>query len=210
VPGTIKEKLSQLCFLHPRPHSPPSKENRAQDPGKSTTFLLVPKLVVFGETLRKARRAYLSALKAAGEATWSEDLYKDLSWWRRSDRELEPKDVEYVDVLGRSTGLERPDIEAEDFARRVCFLMGVDMEAVAGRGRDSVTAASRRTIATLGIERWGQRAKELARVLNKLPDVVSNWASKGGALRQADSSFREVIDDLDRRLSIILTEGQES
>jgi len=164
-------------------------------------------LVVFGETLRKARGAYLSALKAASETTWSDDLYKELPWWRRSDRKLEPKDVEYVDVLGRSTGLERPDIEAEDFARRVCFLMGVNMETVAGRGRNSVTAASRRTIATLGIERWGQRAKELARVLNKHPDVVSNWASKGGALRQADSSFRGVIDDLDRRLSIILTEG---
>jgi hypothetical protein len=72
-----------------------------------------------------------------------------------------------------------------------------------------VTAASRRTIATLGIERWGQRAKELARTLNKHPDVVSNWASNGGVLRQADLRFSEVIDDLDKRLSGILTEGKE-
>ena len=88
-------------------------------------------------------------------------------------------------------------------------LMGVDLETVAGRGRDSVTAASRRTIATLGIERWRQRAKELARALNKHPDVVSNWASNGGVLRQADLRFSEVIDDLDKRLSVILTEGKE-
>jgi hypothetical protein len=166
-------------------------------------------LIVFGETLRTARKAYVGSLKAVGEAAWSEDLYKDLSWWKRSGRKLKPKDVQYVDVLGRSTGLERPDIEAGEFVRRVCDLMGVDLETVAGRGRDSVTAASRRTIATLGIERWGQRAKELARALNKHPDVVSSWASNGGVLRQADSRFREVIDDLDRRLSIILTEGEK-
>lgn len=166
-------------------------------------------LILFGKTLRTARKVYVGLLKAAGEAGWSEDLYEDLPWWRRSERKLKPKDVEYVDALGRSTGLERPDIEAGEFVRRVCDLMGVDLETVAGRGRDSVTAASRRTIATLGIERWGQRAKELARALNKHPDVVSNWASSGGVLRQVDSKFRKVIDDLDKRLSTLLTEGKE-
>jgi hypothetical protein len=57
--------------------------------------------------------------------------------------------------------------------------------------------------------RWAWHPKELARALNKHPDVVSNWASNGGVLRQADLRFSEVIDDLDRRLSVILTEGKE-
>lgn len=53
-------------------------------------------------------------------------------------------------------------------------------------------------IATLGIERRGQRAKELVCVLNKHPDVVSTWESVGGALRQTDSAFSKGIEDLDR------------
>lgn len=162
-------------------------------------------LVVFGETLRTARRSYLRALELAAEASWSTEGFRSLPWWHRSDRGLEPTDVEYVDVLGRSTGLERPKLEAEDFVRHVCLLMEKDVDMLAGRARDSSTAASRRVLATLGIERWGQRAKDLAQVLNKHPDVVSDWASIGGSLRQADSEFREGVEKLDKRLSDKLT-----
>jgi hypothetical protein len=153
---------------------------------------------------------YREATKAGEGEPWSEDGYRTLPWWRRKDRDLEPKEVEYVDVLGRSTGLERPKIEPEDFVRRVCVLMGVEMGQVAGRARDSATAETRRTIATLGIERWEQRAKELARLLNKHPDVVSNWASTGGVLRQTDSSFDTQLDELDKKLSKSLDGGQKN
>jgi len=166
-------------------------------------------LYVFGETLRTARRSYLRALDLAAEAAWSEGGFMSLPWWHRSNRDLEPTDSEYVDVLGRSTGLERPNLEAEDFVRHVCSLMEVDVDRLAGRGRDSSTAASRRLLATLGIERWGQRAKELARVLNKHPDVVSEWASKGGSRRQTDPGFNEEVEELDRRLSGTFTSSSE-
>ena len=163
-------------------------------------------LVVFGETLRTARRSYLRAMESAPETTWSKGGFRSLPWWHRSDRVLEPTDVEYVDVLGRSTGLERPKLEAEDFVRSVCLLLEEDVDRLSGRARDSSTAASRRLLATLGIERWGQRAKDLARVLNKHPDVVSDWASRGGSLRQVDPGFSEEVEQLDRRLSVTFTQ----
>ena len=162
-------------------------------------------LAVFGDTLRAARRSYLRALESVAETTWSKEGFKSLPWWRRSDRVVEPTDVEYVDVLGRSTGLERPKLEAEDFVRHVCLLLEEDIDRLAGRARDSSTAASRRLLATLGIERWGQRAKDLARVLNKNPDVVSAWASKCGSLRQVDPGFSEEVEILDRELSRTFT-----
>jgi len=164
-------------------------------------------LLVFGETVRKARRAYLRTLDSSDQTEWSVDQFRALPWWKRRDRQLEPKDAEYVDVLGRSSGLERPVVEARIFVERICVLTGEDIEAVAGRGRDSATAESRKIIATLGIERWGQRAKELALVLNKHPDVVSNWASTGGAQRQVGSSFSSRLDDLDKKLSESLKGG---
>jgi len=167
-------------------------------------------LVVFGDTLRAARRSYLRALESAAETTWSKEGFRSLPWWQRSDRAVEPTDVEYVDVLGRSTGLERPKLEAEDFVRHVCLLLEEDIDRLAGRARDSSTAASRRLLATLGIERWGQRAKDLARVLNKNPDVVSAWASKGGSLRQVDQGFFEEVEKLDGELSRTFTQADRN
>jgi len=215
------EYLHQLILYV---HLNPVRAGAAPDPGayglsghrelmKKTANPIVDvddTLVNFGETLRTARRSYLRALESAAEATWSKEEFRTLPWWHRSDRALEPADVEYVDVLGRSTGLERPKLEAEDFVRKVCLLMEKDVDRLAGRVRDSSTAASRKMLATLGIERWGQRAKDLARVLNKHPDVVSGWASSGGSLRQVNSEFREEVEILDKRLSEKLTRAHRN
>ena len=56
-------------------------------------------------------------------------------------------------------------------------------------------------MATLGIERWGQRAGSLATLMNKHPDAVSRWVSRGAALRSEDPESAQTIDDLDVRLS---------
>lgn len=159
-------------------------------------------LTIFGETLRAARVRYLQSVRQGcpGDA----ELMK-LPWWRRSDRELRPKDVEHVDILGRSTGLERPKLTVNDFFERICRLLEVDEDRLAGRARDSETASLRRLVSTLGIERWEQRVSELAKAMNKHPDVVSSWASKGGRERLEDEAFSTALDDLDRGLSQELT-----
>ena len=56
--------------------------------------------------------------------------------------------------------------------------------------------------ASCGIERWGQRAGNLARVLRKHPVVVSRWVSEGNRLRVKDQEFSAALEALDKALSL--------
>ena len=56
-------------------------------------------------------------------------------------------------------------------------------------------------VASLGIERWSQRAGELARVMCKHTVVVSRWVSEGRRLRGNDQDFSNVFEALDKALS---------
>ena len=55
-------------------------------------------------------------------------------------------------------------------------------------------------MATVGIERWGQRSGALAPLLRKHPDAVSLWVREGAQRRSRDPEFSGAMDDLDERL----------
>ena len=118
-------------------------------------------------------------------------------------------DAVHVDFLGRSTDVERPSMEANDFLRRVCELAEIDFEKLASRARDQDTAGKRRLVVTLGVERWRQKGTQLAKVLNKNPDVVSWWVGEGIRRRQEDEEFAARFDMLDTELSALLTRGDQ-
>jgi hypothetical protein len=103
--------------------------------------------------------------------------------------------------MSRTTDLERPRSEAEEFVRRICGLAGFDVEQLPSRARDRSTADARKVLATLGVERWGQKRTALASVLNKNPDVVSFWAGDGARRRKQDPDYKSTLDALDQRLS---------
>ena len=120
--------------------------------------------------------------------------------WR--DRELEQKSgQEYVDILGRSTGLERPPMPTEQFVEEVCCLLGVEPARLASRARDRSTAEMRRIVTTLAVERWGQKGRDIAAFLGKNPDVVSYWVGQGVRRRLEDPDFARRLDALDRELA---------
>jgi hypothetical protein len=56
-------------------------------------------------------------------------------------------------------------------------------------------------IASCGIERWDQRAGELAAVLRKHPVVVSRWVSEASRTRREDEVFADELDALDRAMA---------
>lgn len=154
-------------------------------------------LLGFGSTTRTARRTYLKRLNTSLAAEDRTEVSERLPWWK-PERELKPATGRaYVDVLGRSTGLERRPLGAEDFVDLACVGLGIAIETLAGARQDLKTTRFRRIIATLGIERWGQRAGELGAVLGKHPDVVSRWARNGADRRSSDPEFAETIDQLD-------------
>ena len=160
-------------------------------------------LLCFGTSTRSARRVYGSSIRAGIEATrkgpvGGSPVFRSLEW---SDRKLEAKPgQEYVDELGRSTGRVRESLTAERYLAEVCSLLDTDMERLAGRTKDRETAELRRLVAALGVERWRQRCKDLARVLGKNPDVVSYWVVEGVRRRSNDPAFAERFDEYDERL----------
>ena len=159
-------------------------------------------LLCFGDIRKSARWAYRSAIRAGTEGDSTEaDEEKGilhLSWF---DPQLEPAPGrQHVDVMGRSTGLECADLTASQFTEAMCGLLNEDLRVLASRTKVRSTVEARRIIATLGVERWGQKGKDLAGVLHKNPDVVSQWVGQGVRRRLEDPEFSRRLDQLDQQL----------
>jgi hypothetical protein len=123
-----------------------------------------------------------------------------MPWWT-AERELKPSDGRaYVDELGRSTGLEQEQLDADVFVEFACNRLGIDEASLTGRIKDRKTTRLRQLVATVGIERWEQRAGKLGHTLGRHPDVVSRWARAGAERRSSDRDFAEALDRLDATL----------
>lgn len=155
----------------------------------------------FADTLRRARREYVRRLEAAIEDNTGVETRLTLPWWTR-DRELAPEEGRpFVDELGRGTGLERSMLDGATFVALACRVLEVDPSVLGSGRQDHAITRLRELVAAVGVERWGQRAGELGRVLGKHPDVVSRWARKAGQRRAEDPAVAEGHDALDRALA---------
>ena len=160
-------------------------------------------LLSFGRTQRKARKAYLAAIRLG---------YRELgkghgleagptSIWVRPDRDLAPDDVgPYVDVLGRSTGPERGELSAEEFIERSAAILHIDVADLASRSRQHHVVEARRLIVILGRERWAQSTKDLASALHKSADTVTYIQREGVRQRLEDEEFSRRYENLDEEL----------
>ena len=158
-------------------------------------------LIGFGDTLKTARRHYAARVRAGMEEDETEGAVDILSEFLKRDRKLDAPEPVIIDELGRSTGLERPALDGARFLKEACAILRVDLERLASRRRDRETAALRKLIAAVGIERWGQRAGELARLLDKHTVAVSRWVSDAARERQADPAYQQKLLWLDEELS---------
>jgi hypothetical protein len=112
-------------------------------------------LLAFGSTARAARRNYLSGIRVGCEEAENEPPKAERGLFTGQDRDLEPKEGQnLIDVLGRSTGIERPMLTAKDYLAEACTIVGVSAERISSRVRDRDTAYARRLLVTLAVERW--------------------------------------------------------
>jgi len=154
-------------------------------------------LLTFGKTTKSARRTYLRRLNTALAAEERTEVSERLPWWT-PERELRPTTGRaYVDELGRSTDRERRLLEAGEFVELACAELGTTVDALASPRRDRETTKLHQLVATVGIERWGQRAAVLGALLGKHPDIVSRWARMGAERRSKDVEFSDALDQLD-------------
>jgi hypothetical protein len=158
-------------------------------------------LLAFGTTVKSARRSYLRRINAALAAEEKAEVSERLPWWT-PERELRPSTGRaFVDELGRSTGRERRQIEPAEFIELSCAAFGISVNALASSRKDPETIRLHQLVATVGIERWGQRAAVLGGLLGKHPDVVSRWARTGAERRSKDVGFSDGLDEFDRFLA---------
>jgi putative transposase len=158
-------------------------------------------LVAFGNTTKVSRRAYLKRLNAALADEDRPEVSERLPWWT-AERELRPRSGRaYVDELGRSTGRERRPMEADDFIESVGACLGVTIEVIASSRKDPETNRLHQLVATLGIERWNQKAGKLGALLGRHPDVISRWVRTGANRRLKDVEYSQAVEELDRLLT---------
>jgi REP element-mobilizing transposase RayT len=160
-------------------------------------------LSCFGETVRNARREYLSAIRVGCRTAGVKEKNGQRleRMWLTRDRELDPNVTgPYIDELGRSTGIERPRISSAEYVEHCADILGVGSGALASRSRLPAIVEARRLVVTLGRERWDQKASELATALDKSADVISYLKREGVKRRLGDQVFASRLEDLDKAL----------
>jgi REP element-mobilizing transposase RayT len=166
-------------------------------------------LGMYGDSLVEARANYLSALSGTRNASWSRNLPGNLPWWRHEpDRPLETgiRGV-WVDERGVSTGRVRPSTTAEGFIDAASRAIGIDVEVLASRSRLKYAVTCRILLATLGVERWAIRPRDIGVVLSRRADVVTRWVRFGADQRMKDRGFAQRYERLDDLLSRELAAG---
>ena len=159
-------------------------------------------LLCFGQTRGPARRAYRASVAAALSLELPEvPASRGEEAGERPDELWFDKAVPYVDELGRSTTMERPEVSAADLVQAAGSLLDVAHEMLAGHSRQRAVSRARRMVVLLGVERWGMQGRDLAEALGRSTDVVSWMVGRAVKDRQKDEEFREAMDDLDRRLA---------
>jgi hypothetical protein len=161
--------------------------------------------------LKKARRHYSARVRAGIEERSPGQVPGGfgISLLSLPDRDLAGDDESvFVDELGRSTGLERPSLDADQYLHAACSILDVEIERLASRRRDRETASFRKLVSAVGIERWGQRAGRLASLLDKHTVAVSRWVAEAARQRQSDPEYEKEMKRLDEKLSIWALDAQ--
>ena len=152
--------------------------------------------LVFGETRRAARKAYLSSLEVAREAEWSTELPGRLPWWtlgrprRGGDEKLEI-DLERprVDAQGRSTAVERPALELPGLLELGAVSAGLTVEQLSAKTQDEETARSRQAVLLVLVERYGVKVEDIGGTPGKSRETVSRWPAAASRRRAEEEGF---------------------
>ncbi len=155
----------------------------------------------FGDSLRAARRQYSARIRAGIDDNDFVVSQGHLELLPERDRDLDASEPIFIDELGRSTGLERPSLDVGRYLELVCSILNIDLDRLSSSRRDRETAALRKLVVAVGIERWGQRAGKLANVLNKHSVAASRWVSDAARERQSNPLYEKKLLRLDEELS---------
>jgi len=102
-----------------------------------------------------------------------------------------------IDERGVSTGINRPQLRPERLFELPCRALGADPEALKTASRSRQLSRQRQLIVGLGAERWSQRTKDLAAVMNRMSDTGIAWVRRCSERRLSEPDFALAYLELD-------------
>ena len=88
-----------------------------------------------------------------------------------------------------------------EFARRMESLSGHSLAELSSRFRGADLTRGRLEFATLAVGRYRLKVSDIAALLDKHPNSVTNWLNNGLRLERQDPGFKERLDHLDASIS---------
>lgn len=163
-------------------------------------------LRVFGTSRRSARAAYVRRLKGAVTETWIGEQPGRLPWWRLGrppkGEEDDPEDAVRERRQREDLGPEwRPQVAVTDLVQVCAGRLEIDLDDLRSRRKTQDVVRARELIALVGIERYRLRVKDLARVLGKTPDGMTQALARAVLRRTNDQNCRRRLDELDREVA---------
>jgi hypothetical protein len=92
-------------------------------------------------------------------------------------------------------------MDAREFLEKSCKTIGTSLLEMSAPGKRREVSRQRYLIAALSIERWEISARALSELLERRPESISRWASRGAELRQQSEEFFTEYEKLDRDLA---------
>ena len=93
-------------------------------------------LINFGDSLRTARKQYSARVRAGMEEGELVVPQCGLGLLRERDRDLDASEPVFIDELGRTAGLERPNLDVAQYLDHVCSISNIERERLASSRRE--------------------------------------------------------------------------
>ena len=148
---------------------------------------------------------YLRWVRSVAEMRRAQSEVKDLPWWVRARNVDEIADVEChpeaTTYDGKTLAEDRAELELSEFANRFESFSGHTIVDLASRSRSTWVIQGRVDFVTLAVSRYRFKCCDVAALLNKHGNSVTNWLNQGLHLASTDPDFNNRLDHLDASIS---------
>jgi hypothetical protein len=86
----------------------------------------------------------------------------------------------------------REAVDSEEFLELACRALDIPMQSLASSRKDREITRLRLLVASVGIERWHQRAGLLGPLVGRHPDMVSRWVRVAADQKHDHPAFSEL------------------
>ena len=148
---------------------------------------------------------YLRWIREVGEARWAAGSVSELPWWVEANNDDEIADSGRHPAATNYDGLrlaeERAELDLSEFALQMEPVSGCSFTELSSKTRSADQTRGRIEFTTLAVGRYGLRVCDVAALLRKHPNSVTNWLNRGLRLERDDPDFRKRLNQLDAAIS---------